>query len=79
MKNDTERGSVGLIFALVLVKIAYYAQGIGTVSTMTHYHYKGVLSSSVPVPGSDQSSVQVRHFQTSRVGQTTFKIPYKTN
>lgn len=49
LKNDTERGS--LIFALVLVKTAYYAQRISTVNTTIHYHYKGILPSSLPIPG----------------------------
>lgn len=69
LKSDTKRGNVVLIFALVLVKIACYAQGISTASTMKHYHNKGTLSSSLPVPAWDQSPAQVRYFQPNRVGQ----------
>lgn len=71
LKNDTEGGNAGLIFALVLVKIACSARGTRTANRMTRRHYKGEQSSSLPFPGCDQSSVQIRYFQTSRVGQTT--------
>lgn len=72
LRNGTKRGNTGLIFALGVVKFWYYAQGIGTVNTTTHYHYKGILSSSLPVPGWDQSSAQIKYLQTSICRQNTF-------